>query len=59
MRIIKTLGRRGPSDTMWSVGGTVRCLTIEEAVELAFEVRAEQMAQAPQRNLWSVYGVVA
>lgn len=56
MYIVKSLGRRGKRDILWNVGGITRVMTVEAAVELAFDALADAIAQAPQRTLWNVYG---
>lgn len=59
MRIIRTRGRRGHKDILWCVGGVASFVSLEDAVDLAFDAHADQIAQAPQRTLWTVYGGAA
>lgn len=55
MYIIKTRGRRGPTDTMWTVNGRALFLTVEDAVDVAIDVLRDSMQIAPARSLWTVY----
>lgn len=55
MYLVKTTGRRDDKVPVWNVGGMARVIGIEAAVELAFDVRAEEIRQAQQRTLWTVF----